>query len=46
MVFEDEMFSLSRLKIFIFVYSLCSWSRLVVCDDSLIIRKVVHLARS
>ena len=43
-VFEDEQFSLSRLKFF-FVFSLCSWARLVVCDDSLIIRKLVHLAR-
>ena len=43
-VFKDEQFSLSKLKFF-FVYSLCSWARLGICDDSLIIRKLVHLAR-
>ena len=44
MFFEDEEFSLSRLKSS-FVYTLYSWASWVVCSDSMIIRKLVFLAR-
>ena len=37
-IFENEEFSLSRLKSF-FVYTLYSWASLVVCSDSMIIKK-------
>ena len=45
MMFEDEEFSLSRLKRF-FVYPLCFWASLVVCSDSFVVRKLVPMARS
>ena len=44
-VFEDEDLLLSWLKI-LFVYFMCSWVSLVLCSDSLIIRKLVPLVGS
>ena len=41
MVFEDEAFSLTGLKVFLFIPCVPR-----VCYDSLIIRKLVSLARS
>ena len=44
-VFEDDVFSLSRLKNCFVHYSLCSWASLIPCSDSLIIRKLMPLAK-